>query len=115
VEQCHSKVIFWHTVAEKWDDKPALASPMWAAAMTTEYEALMKNGTWTLVSLLPDGSINKYKWFHDFHQQPGSDYNEKVSLVIKPVYHNSANLDLTHHCPPKLICYQQCFSQQIPT
>jgi hypothetical protein len=37
-----------------------------------------------------DGSINKYKWFHDFHQQPGSDYNATVSLVIKPIYQNSA-------------------------
>ena len=73
--------------------------------MQSEYDALMRNGTWTLVDLPasrtaigckwvfrvkenPDGSVNKYKArlvAKDFHQQLGFDYKETFSPVIKPV------------------------------
>lgn len=43
------------------------------------------------------------KGFHDFHQQPGSDYNGTFSLVIIPVYQNSADLGLIRHWPLKQI------------
>jgi len=33
--------------------KQALADPTWLAAMKAEYDALIKNGTWSLVSLPP--------------------------------------------------------------
>lgn len=73
--------------------------------MQVEYDALLCNGTWSLVELPtsrsaigckwvfrvkenPDGSINKYKvWFvaKGFHQQLGKDYNESFSSFIKPI------------------------------
>ena len=69
--------------------------------MQSEYDALMRNGTWTLVDLPasrtaigckwvfrvkenPDGSVNKYKArlvAKGFHQQLGFDYKETFSPV----------------------------------
>lgn len=83
----------------------ALAAPHWYQAMKEEYQALMRNQTWTLVkpseSRKPigckwvfrvkensDGSLNKYKArlvAKGFHQQAGSDFTEAFSPVVKPV------------------------------
>ena len=83
----------------------ALAAPHWFQAMQEEYQALMRNQTWTLVKAPdcrkpigckwvfrtkenPDGSINRYKArlvAKGFHQRAGSDFQETFSPVIKPV------------------------------
>ena len=85
--------------------KAALNDPSWLSAMQTEYAALIKNATWSLVDLPPsrttigckwvfrvkenpDGSVNKYKVrlaAKGFHQQLGFDYKETFPPVIKPV------------------------------
>ena len=72
--------------------------------MPEEYDALVRNGTWELVS--PDGIINLvgYRWVYrikrnsngsfngfkgrlvakGFHQHPKVNYHETFSLVVKP-------------------------------
>jgi len=85
--------------------KLAMKNSDWLQAMQLEYDALLKNNTWTLVSLPhnrkavgckwvfrvkqnPDGSINKYKArlvAKGFHQIHGFDYKETFSPVVKPV------------------------------
>ena len=85
--------------------KQALTDPNWLSAMQQEYEALMKNNTWSLVPLPPDrkpigckwvfrvkenadGSINKYKArlaAKGFNQVAGFDFSETFSPVIKPM------------------------------
>lgn len=72
--------------------------------MQEEYDALIRNNTWTLVQrpasanlvtgkwifrhkMNPDGSLARYKarWVvRGFSQQPGVDYNETFSPVVKP-------------------------------
>lgn len=73
----------------------ALKHPLWLAAMKEEYDALMRNGTWTLVQLRrgknpitckwvfkvkknPDGSIQKLKarLVAKGYQRPGFDFTE---------------------------------------
>uniref|UniRef100_A0A2N9I499 Reverse transcriptase Ty1/copia-type domain-containing protein n=1 Tax=Fagus sylvatica TaxID=28930 RepID=A0A2N9I499_FAGSY len=82
----------------------ASKSPHWRRAMNIEFDALLKNHTWQLVPSSPsqniigckwvfrikrhaDGSIERFKArlvAKGFHQQPGIDYGETYSPVIKP-------------------------------
>ncbi|XP_031265477.1 uncharacterized protein LOC116123874 [Pistacia vera] len=81
-----------------------LVSNEWREAMQLEYDALVKNNTWSLVPKMSDMQIIGNKWvfrtkFHadgslqkyktklvakGFQQTPGLDFFETFSLVIKP-------------------------------
>ena len=72
--------------------------------MNDEFDALLRNGTWTLVPPSPtmnivgckwvfriktnaDGTINRYKArlvAKGFHQKPGVDFGETYSPMVKP-------------------------------
>jgi hypothetical protein len=80
-----------------------LVGPHWRCAME-EYEALLSNNTWDLVSrpscanvvtdkwifkhkLKADGFLDRYKvhWvLRGFTRRPGVDYDETFSPVVKP-------------------------------
>jgi hypothetical protein len=78
--------------------------PEWRAAMASEFDALHRQHTWSLVPSCPDqnvigcrwvykmtrntdGSVSRYKArlvAKGFHQQAGVDFNETFSPVVKP-------------------------------
>ena len=82
----------------------AITHPKWKEAMGEEFRALMKNKTWSLVSLPsnktfvrckwvfklkrnPDGSISRYKArlvAKGYSQVPGFDFSETFNPVVKP-------------------------------
>ncbi|KAH9704480.1 retrovirus-related pol polyprotein from transposon RE1 [Citrus sinensis] len=92
-----------HNSLEPSTTYEALSDPKWKAAMQAEYDALMKNNTWSLVPISSsykpvgckwifrtkyntDGSISKYKArlvAKGFHQTASINYSETFSLVIK--------------------------------
>uniref|UniRef100_A0A2N9GIX5 Reverse transcriptase Ty1/copia-type domain-containing protein n=1 Tax=Fagus sylvatica TaxID=28930 RepID=A0A2N9GIX5_FAGSY len=92
------------TASEPTCYSSTVKSSEWRQAMNLEFDALLKNHTWKLVPSHPsqnligckwvfcikrkaDGSIERHKArlvAKGFHQQPGLDYDETYSSVIKP-------------------------------
>jgi len=84
--------------------RSALRNANWVAAMQSEFEALQRNNTWTLVDRPPgvrvitgkwvykyklraDGSLERYKarWVvRGDTQRPGIDFGETFTPVVKP-------------------------------
>lgn len=93
------------SVIEPTSAREAFQQPQWAAAMQVEYQALLDNKTWSLVSLPPskhpigckwvfklkenaNGTVNRFKArlvAKGFVQQPCFDFRETFSHVVKPV------------------------------
>lgn len=80
--------------------RQAHKQPEWRAVMCSEFDALQRNGTWSLALNLNmlsnkwvykikcrfDGSIEHFKAClvaNGFHQQPSLDYNETFSPIVK--------------------------------
>lgn len=92
------------SICEPTSYTTAAKSMQWRDAMSKEISALLENGTWTLVppsnahnvvgckwvyriNRKPDGTVERYKArlvAKGFHQQPGVDYAETFSPVVKP-------------------------------
>lgn len=91
------KVYITHTVPKSI--KHAMSDENWAAAMKSEYQALLSNNTWTLVSLPPNKSITGCKWVFRIKENiDGSVKKFKSELVVKG-YDQSYGLDFHETSP----------------
>ncbi|KAH9750213.1 retrovirus-related pol polyprotein from transposon RE1 [Citrus sinensis] len=92
-----------HNSLEPSNISEAFSDSKWKAAMQDEFDALIRNKTWSLVPMDPeyklvgckwvfrtkyniDGSVSKYKArlvAKGFHQTAGVDYSETFSPVVK--------------------------------
>ena len=99
-----STILSTNSNVEPTTSAQALKHPHWRQAMSDEFNALIRNGTWTLIPSTPcqnvvgckwifrtkrnsDGSVDRHKArlvAKGFHQRPGIDYYDTFSLVIKP-------------------------------
>ncbi|PKA48247.1 Retrovirus-related Pol polyprotein from transposon TNT 1-94 [Apostasia shenzhenica] len=78
----------------------ASKDPAWCATMATEFDALLRNGTWDLVPRTPSMNIVGCKWVYKLkHQADGSIERYKVRLVVKG-HHQQPGLDYTDTFSP---------------
>uniref|UniRef100_A0A2N9EHT6 Reverse transcriptase Ty1/copia-type domain-containing protein n=1 Tax=Fagus sylvatica TaxID=28930 RepID=A0A2N9EHT6_FAGSY len=93
-----------YTLTEPSSYKVTAQHPQWCTAMQDEFDALQKQGTWSLVIPPPNKNVVGCKWVYKlkhnsdgtiarykaklvakgFHQQQGVDYDETFNPVIEP-------------------------------
>jgi hypothetical protein len=72
------------TSSEPHDHREALADPKWNKAMDIKFEALLKNGTWHLVSPKKGANVIDCKWVYKIKKKAdGSIDRYKARLVTK--------------------------------
>ncbi|GJV58678.1 putative RNA-directed DNA polymerase [Tanacetum coccineum] len=105
-------------------------SPEWRQAMKEEYDALMKNGTWSLVPRASNTNVVDGKWVYrlkrdkngaitrykarfvakGFRQQPGIDFHETFSPVVKSTTIRAVlSLAVTNDWPLRQLDIQNAF------
>ena len=73
----------------------ALKHPQWQIAMSTEFDALLHNGTWSLIPPHPSQNLIGYKWvFHIKYHSNGYINRYKACLVTKG-FHQSPGIDFS--------------------
>ncbi|GJR76087.1 retrotransposon protein, putative, ty1-copia subclass [Tanacetum coccineum] len=118
------------TITEPTSFTVANNSPEWRQAMKEEYDALMKNGTWSLVPRASTTNVVDGKWVYrlkrdkngaiirykarfvakGFRQQPGIDFHETFSPVVKSTTIRAVlSLAVTNDWPLRQLDIQNAF------
>lgn len=75
------------TQAEPTNPKHALAIPHWQQAMQSEYDALISNGTWTIVDLPPGRQAIGCKWVFRVKENPDRTINKYKARLVARGFH----------------------------
>ncbi|GJY44007.1 putative RNA-directed DNA polymerase [Tanacetum coccineum] len=118
------------TITEPTSFTVANNSPEWRQAMKAEYDALMKNGTWSLVPRASTTNVVDGKWVYRLkrdkngaiirykarfvakgcRQQPGIDFHETFSPVVKSTTIRAVlSLAVTNDWPLRQLDIQNAF------
>ncbi|GKC00551.1 retrovirus-related pol polyprotein from transposon TNT 1-94 [Tanacetum coccineum] len=118
------------TITEPTSFTVANNSPEWRQAMKEEYDALMKNGTWSLVPRASNTNVVDGKWVYSlkqdkncaitrykarfvaqgFRQQPSIDFHETFSPVVKSTTIRAVlSLAVTNDWPLRELDIQNAF------
>ncbi|GJW51190.1 putative RNA-directed DNA polymerase [Tanacetum coccineum] len=118
------------TITEPTSFTVANNSPEWRQAMKKEYDALMKNGMWSLVPRASNTNVVDGKWVYrlkrdkngaitrykarfvakGFRQQPGIDFHETFSPVVKSTTIRAVlSLAVTNDWPLRQLDIQNAF------
>ena len=79
--------------AEPRSTKSALSYPTWLAAMKNEYEALMKNGTWSFTALPSNRSRVGCKWVFRVKENPDGTVNKCKARLVAKGFHQQLGFD----------------------
>ncbi|KAI4329978.1 hypothetical protein MLD38_028296 [Melastoma candidum] len=86
--------------------REALATPIWKDAMRVEYEALLCNGTWTLVPASPDQKIVGCKWVFKVKVHADGSFERCKARLVAKGFHQTAGIDYTETFSPRM--YSMC-------
>lgn len=73
----------------------AFQSDVWKQAMSAEYEALMKNQTWSLVPIPKDHKIVGCKWVFNIKRNSDGSISQSKARLMAKGYHQAAGFDFT--------------------
>jgi hypothetical protein len=75
---------YFASSSEPYNVQEALSTPHWKLSMVDEYNALLRNKTWTLVPPQSDKNLIDCKWVYRVkHKADGSIDRYKARLVAK--------------------------------
>ena len=78
-----------YTLTKPLSYKATAQHPQWCTAMQDEFDALQKQGTWSLVTPLPNKNVVGCKWLYKLkHNSDGTIARYKARLIARAFINN---------------------------
>lgn len=89
-----------HDIVEPTCFSQAKQFPEWKAAMTDEFNALQRNGTWTLVPYHPSMNVLPNKWVYKIKRKSDSIIERFKARIVANGFHQQEDLDFSETFSP---------------